>query len=317
MRNLTSKIMVSVCLVFFSHSFKAQTTAQEFYEKAKQKIEQKDYQYAATLIDKAIVLDEANINYKLLKANLDWALKHYEDAFITIKKARQINPKFAETYNLFGTFYQSSFQPDSAIYMYNLAIKYAQTDSSKYSYLNNRGVVKWLYRDFNSALIDYKEVLAKYPNDTNSLNMIGQLYKDMGDTVKAIETMKMVLQINNKSIVGNVNLGLLYSEIDSLDRSLQCFNNALKLQPDEPLVYSNRGFTYYKMKRYNEALKDINKSIEMYPENSYAYKNLALVYFAQNNISEGCTALHYAERYGYETNYGDEVKKLKEKYCKN
>ena len=312
------KSILSVCLLLVFYCAKAQNTAEEFYEKAKLKNGQQDYQYAATLIDKAILLNDTNMWYWLQKADILLNLKYYSDIIPTLKKAMFVKPKHPEPYSEAGYYYEATGQPDSAIYMYNLAIKFAKVDSIKSSYLMNRGTVKTMYRDFKGALADYKEAIVLSPGSSHMaiLSNMANTYKDLGDTIKAIETMKEVISLAPSFVGSYVNLGLLYSETDSLDKSLQCFNKALELEPNEALAFNNRGFTYYKMKRYKDALKDVNKSIEMYPSNSFAYKNLALIYFAQNNISEGCTALSYAERYGFEVNYGDEVKKLQEKYCK-
>lgn len=86
--------------------------------------------------------------------------------------------------------------------------------------------------------------------------------------------------------------------------------------PNEPLVFNNKGYVYYKKGDYAKALSDINLSIKLYSTNSYAYRNLALVYIAMKKMNEAWNVLSYAKEYGFEKQYGNEVRDLTEKYCK-
>ncbi|MCK4663253.1 MAG: tetratricopeptide repeat protein [Bacteroidales bacterium] len=309
-------LAIITILVFISQVAFSQQ-AEEFYEKAKTKEKQKDFQYASILIDKAIELNDTNIWYWLKKAEIQLNM---EESYLTIdyiKRAISIDSTNSEPYNRAGSYYNSRGLKDSSIYMYNKAIRFAENDTIRYSYVMNRGTAKISVMDYKGALEDFKDVLNFKPNDIGCLNNIGNVYKKLGETEKAIQTLKKVIILDENLIGPYINLGLIYTEIDSLDNAIEYFDKALNISPDEPLLFSNRGFTYYKMGNYKLALKDINKSLKGYPTNSYAYKNLALVYFKMDLINEGCTALKYAEHYEYEKRYGDEVKSLIRQYCEN
>ncbi|MGE0637515.1 MAG: tetratricopeptide repeat protein [Bacteroidia bacterium] len=291
--------------------------AETLSDMAQEKYEQKDYQYALVLIEKAIEKNDTNEWYYMQKAQIVFNLHGLHEAIEALKSAEKINPEQTEIYNRAGMYYQSAGKVDSAITNYDKGIRLAKSDTLKMMYLTGRGTTKGRFRDFEGALKDFEAVLSFNPNDAAVLNNIAPVYRSLGMTDKAILALKKLIQLDSTFVGPYVNLGFTYSKIDSLDLALHYFNKALKIDPAEATTYNNRGHIYYKMGNYDKAFADINKSISLYPANSYAYRNLALVYLATNNNKEACLTLQYAEEYGFEKQYGPEVKELIAKHCKN
>jgi len=312
---MTIKHLFLSFFIFASIAHSAQT-AKEYADMASKKVENKDYRNALDFIDRAIQLNDTNQWYPIQKAEIELNLFGPTEALSVIFKAMRLNRKNAEFYNRAGIYYESAGVTDSALYMYNMAIKFAKDDTTKFAYILNRGTAKAGHRDFEGARVDYEKVLEFNPNDIGTLNNIANVYRELKMPNKGIESLKRIIKIDPTFIGPYINLGFAYSQLDSLDLSIKYFDEALKIDPKEALVYSNRGNVYYKQKKYTEALKDINYSISLYPTNSYAYRNLALVYIATNKMSEACETLKFADYYGFEQRYGDEVKTLRAKYCK-
>jgi tetratricopeptide (TPR) repeat protein len=290
-------------------------SGEEFYEKALQKEKQNDLPYASLLIDKAIGMEPGNIWYVLKKAEIHIGLKQYQEAVASISAAIAIDTTFSESYNFAGRFFSSGGFFQEAIEMYDQAIHYAKNDTLRHSYIMNRGTAKSVYMDYENALKDFEQVLAFNPESIGCLNNTAQTYVKLNQPQKAIETFKKVISLDGSFIGPYINLGLLYTELDSLDLAIEYFNQALEISSEEALLFSNRGFAYYKLGDYRLALRDVNKSLSMYPSNSFAYKNLALIYFALGKNEEACSALDYAEYYGYAKFYGQEVNELKSSKC--
>lgn len=291
-------------------------TAKEYSDMAYDKVDKEDYKYALALINKAIAINDTNAWYPLQKADIEFKLYGPRDAISVVLNALPKHRKNSEYYNRAGTYYESGGMIDSAVYMYNMAIKYAVGDTLKYMYLQNRGAAKIGNRNFVGAKEDLEKVLAFNPKDIATLNNIANVYDELGEKNKAIHTLKKIIEISPEFVGTYVNLGFCYTEMDSIDLGIKYFNHALTIEPKDGVIYNNRGYAYYKQKNYSAALKDINQSISLYPTNSYAYRNLALVYIATNKMSEACETLNYAIRYGFEQQYGDEVNQLLKKHCK-
>ena len=312
---MTIKHIYLSIFIFLSVTLSAQT-AKEYADMASAKMENKDYRNALAFIDRAIQLNDTNQWYLMDKADIELHLYGSRDAINTILKAIPLNRKNAEVYNRAGNLYGSGGLIDSAIYMYNFAIKYAKTDTAKFGYLQNRGTAKIGNRNFEGAKQDFEKALEFNPNEIATLNNIAGIYDELGEKNKAINTFKKIIKLDSNFVGGYVNLGFCYAEMDSAALAITYFNKALELEPKDGLIYNNRGYAYYKLKNYSAALKDINYSISLYPTNSYAYRNLALVYIATNKMSEACETLKFADYYGFEQRYGDEVKNLRAKHCK-
>lgn len=310
------KKLLLILLQIMHCSFLICQTAEEFDNMAVKKIEIKDYNYAMNLIDKAIVLDNKNQWYLLRKAEIQFAISGPIDAIKIVKSAILLNKNEAEPYSRLGQYYSSVNMIDSAIEMYNEAIKLAPNDTLRNCYIVNRGVTKNGSRDFEGAVKDFETVLSFDPQNIGALINVSSAYSELGMINKSIEALKTIITIDPKEPASYGNLGFIYSDLDSLDLAIKYFNKMNELDPNDAINYNNRGNTYYKKGDYVNALKDINLSIKMYPTNSYAYRNLALVYIAMNKMSEACNALSFASNYGFEKNYGAEVSELIGKYCK-
>ena len=313
---LKMKKIIILLLLIIPFKWIFSQSEEDFIKLSNEKFEKKDFKYALVLIEKVIALDVTNQWYYLKKAEIEFNLYGPMQALKTVKKSIRINSKTAEPYNRAGLFYSSAGYADSAILMFDLAIKNSNdNDTMRFTYLLNRGSAKAAVMDFTGAAKDYETVLSFNPNDLGALNNVATVYDELGYLDKTIRILKNVISIDSTMIGSYINLGFQYSKMDSLNLAIQYFDKALALDPNEALVYSNRGYAYYKKGNYTKALEDINFSIRLYPSNSYAYRNLALIYIATNSIKEACTALNYADFYGFEKNYGTEVAQLIAKYC--
>lgn len=290
--------------------------ATEYANIAIKKIEKEDYQYALAMIDKAIAINDTNQWFYLIKADIELKLYGSRQALKTTFKAISINRKHAEPYSRAGRLYVSQNLTDSAIYMFNLAVKYASNDTLRNMYIMNRGTAKQSTRDFEGAKADFEKALQFNPDDIAVLNNLAGVYAMLNRKLQAISYLKKVVSLDPTFTQPLVNLGFIYSEMDSLDLALQYFDKILSIKPKDALLYNNIGYVYYKKGDYSTALKNINYSISLYPANSYAYRNLALVYIATGKKTETCDALRFAVSYDFRTNYGNEVDELVKKHCK-
>lgn len=291
-------------------------SAAELAEMAEKKLEKDDYQYALVLIEKAIAKNDSNQWYYLTKADIERKLYGSRQALKTVFKAISINRKNPEPYSRAGTLYASRNMADSAIYMFDLAVKRAPDDTTKNMYLMNRGAAKQMIRDFEGARADYEQIIRFDPDNIPTLNNLSAVYAELDMKPQAIRHLKRISDLSPGFNGPLVNLGFIYSDMDSLDLALQYFDKALAMDPKDPLIYNNMGYVYYKKGSYATALKQINHSISLLPSNSYAYRNLALVYIATGKKTEACDALRYARSYDFKANYGDEVDELIKTHCR-
>lgn len=313
------KYFILLLLFSIAKSSFGQNQTEQLYQNALIKAEQKDFQYAAVLLDKALSIDSTNIDYLLKRADIQFNMKGKEAQYSIdyILKAIAIDSTKSEPYNRAGNILSSLGEYNLALLYYEKAIHYSTSDTLKHSYILNRGAAHSIFRQAHKAIEDFEIVLKFNPDNIGALNNVANAYEEINKSQKAIKCLNKIISLDKNFLGAYVNLGFIYTKLDSLEQAMYHFNQAINISKDSPLLYNNRGFTYYKMGEYNKALKDINQSIRMYPTNSYAYKNLALVYLALGSKEEACTALSYAQRYNYAKYYGDKVEILSKKHCNN
>jgi len=217
--------------------FSVAQTAASLEAASKIKEQQKDYQYAIVLIDKAIAINDTNIWYYIEKSELELNANRISEVMPCLWKAMLLKPKEAESYNRAGTFYSSIGNADSALYMMNKALSLATADSIKASYYLNRGTVKAGIMDFAGALEDDLLCLKIKPDDISAMNNAATSYRALGNTAKAIEFMNKTIRLDSTLVGPYNNLAFLYTGLDSLDKAMYYMNKAIALSPDEGLVY--------------------------------------------------------------------------------
>lgn len=307
------KIFFTICLFVTNISF-SQTT-DELYDLSRSQLAKKDLKGALKSIEKAISIDQKNIDFYLLKAEIFGNAGMYKEGYDCYSVALTIEPKNSIIYSSRGS-YLSAFQKfDSAIEDYTKAIELAENDTLKYSYYSNRGASKSQKRDFIGA---YEDLMVTYNHDSTDLVALVNLGTVCDDAGKGDETLKYLLkavEVDPTFAGSYANIGYKYQNMGEHEKAIEYYNKVLELDPNEPLGYSNRSYNRLKTGDLKGALNDIDKSIKIYPANSYAYKVRALIYIEKKKYEDACTDLNTASELGYTTMYGNEVVELQKKYC--
>ncbi len=180
--------------------------------------------------------------------------------------------------------------------------------------LNQRGLAKMQAQYYESATDDFYKALDLADNKFDIYNNIALLYRRIGNEYLAFDAIQHAVRLAPNDLRTKNNLALLKAEFGQFEAAIQLFEELLGTSED-PLFYNNRAYAYYQLKNYPIAMQDVNKSIDLWTENAYAYRNRALIYLAQKNFKKACADLDKAEQYGFSKIYGDEIRKLKAKYC--
>lgn len=290
-------------------------TAKDFYNQAQEDFDNKNYNQALIVINKAIKQDSANIDFYSMKAQTLDELEQYQELYDTYTKAISIFPNKFFLYNNRGTLLINFREPDKAIQDLTKAIELAKNDSDRYVSIQNRGAAKINKRDFVGA---YKDLLIAYKFDSTSiatLTDLGAVCDEIGKEEEAIKYLLETIKIDPSFNPAYGNIGFTYQKMGNYKKAMEYFNKSLALKPDDPLGYSNRSFNRLKIGDLKGAMDDIEISIRLYPENSYAYRTRALIYIQKREIDKACKDLQTDLNKGFTKQYGEEVVDLQKKYC--
>jgi len=88
------------------------------------------------------------------------------------------------------------------------------------------------------------------------------------------------------SALANRNLGVMYYLDNDLVRAEQSYRRALALNDNEPMVHNNLGVIYLDNKNYGQAETEFKKELSLYPSYDKALFNLGKLYYQENRLTE-------------------------------
>jgi len=144
-------------------------------------------------------------------------------------------------------------------------------------------------KNFNKAKKLIKELLFKYPNNFDFLNILGVIYLEQNEFYKAERIFLNIKEKTSRNYNADYNLGLLNERLLNLNNSLKFYLAAYSIKKNINLL-NKIGSLYFKTKKYNLSIKFYNESINL-EKNFDAYNNLGVIflnYTSKFNLAINC-----------------------------
>lgn len=302
--------LISTILLLFLTTFLLAQNTQDSYMEILEDIRKKNFKKAHLKVDQLLDKNPKDFQAYMLKADIyiqqsaiRTAKAHYEAGLSQFPR----NPDF---FNQRANFYTSILEFEHAIRDLDRAMELADTDSLRNHYLTNRGVVKFEKRDFLGAYEDFMTSYAFDSTNIATLTNLGALVDEIGREDETFFYLEKVIEIRPDFAPAYGNIGFRYQTIEKHEEAIKYFDKVLELNPKDPLGFNNRSYSKMKLGDLKGAMKDVQKSLEIYPTNSYALRNRALIYLKMNKKEKACEDMLQAEKLGFSTMYGDELKSL-------
>lgn len=100
----------------------------------------------------------------------------------------------------------------------------------------HRGELYLKKGDYNNAILEYKEILSKKPNDPTALTGTGIAHYARGDFDQALEYLQKAKKANPQYIDSYIYLGMTYEQLGRYQDAMTEYNNCLALKPDSAVV---------------------------------------------------------------------------------
>jgi len=124
------------------------------------------------------------------------------------------------------------------------------------------------------------------------INRIGNVYTEIGDYKKAIET-------KPQFSVAYYNRSLLFLKQGRNDEALKDISKAIEQDPAFYEAYYTKGIIHYNQKNYDEAISNYSKAIDIKNDFAQAYYNRGLAEYYVNKKNEACADLKQATSLGF------------------
>ena len=211
---------------------------------------------AAADLHKAIELDAKQVRYYLIFADINISAHHVDVAVDYLKRAKKLEPENRE-----------------------IRMKLAKA----YLYL----------KEYESVLIETNEVLAVDRNNANCFLLQGMVWKEKGDTAKAINTYKLSADADPDNYEIQMQLGLL-NDFHNKKLAEKYFLNAIRLDSNKYEANYALAMHYQNNNEIKKAIKQYNKLILLDPQNAQPYYNLGCVYLYLDSIKKAFSDFNIA-----------------------
>ena len=161
-----------------------------YYEMAQIALMLSDYKSAKKFGLKAISLNEKNIWYLTLVANIYFQEKNIDSTILYYEKAVKYFPERDNIRLSLASIYSEAGQNGKSDEIYNyFEKKYGINETTSISLIRNRLSIK----DYTGAELKIKELLAKEPENILYNGLLAEVYRSSGEKEKAIDVYKKLI----------------------------------------------------------------------------------------------------------------------------
>ena len=207
---------------------------------------------------------------------------HNREAIELLEKAIALDPQFAMAHARIGYTYAVSWGiADKAKLHLEKAFKLAERLSEK-DRLNINAWYAIANLDYPNAIQTYREIIAKYPLETESYWRLGRLLEGEERLEEAVAVLKQGLMIDSEAKNIYNLLGGIYSESGKHDEAIVAHQRYVALAPAEANAYDSLGLSYQWSGNYAKAIENYNRALEL-----DAGFEVALVHLANTRFQIG------------------------------
>jgi tetratricopeptide (TPR) repeat protein len=224
-------------------------------------------------INQSLLNDPNNDSLYNQRARIYIGLKQFEEAMGDVGRAMKIDSTKAKYYVTLADVYFASNKTRLAKETLEITVKKFPSNTEA---LLKLAELYYLVRQYENAITNINKALKIDENMANAYFLKGSVFKEMGDTAKAISSLQTAIEQDNKFFDAYLDIGILYATRKN-PIAFEYFNNALRINPNS----ENAVFAKAKL------LQDLNKideSITLYKEilvrnkdNSDALYNLGAI----------------------------------------
>ena len=211
---------------------------------------------------KAIALDNTNIEAYLKYAELELYLKKYTESITNANEALRIDKHRAKAYFIKGFVYAENLDTGKAISSFQTCI---EQEPSYYDAYIQLGIL-FAGRLNPLALEYYNRALKLRPNSTEAYYDRGFFYQEAGELDKAISDYNALLKINLNYKEAYYNIGYIELAYRSdYKKAIEYFGYAIEKDKYYTDAYYNRGYSYEMLGDKENAKKDYLAAISVVP----------------------------------------------------
>ena len=170
----------------------------------------------------------------------------------------------------------NKFESGDIVLAFALAKKAAKISKEHPAALNLLGAFYLRNKDHNAAILFFKKVLIKAPDDLLTQSNLAEAFCAVGQFTDAIQIYEGILQGESQNVNDLVNFGTALMGVGEPERAVKVLSKALKEAPESLTILSNLALLAKQLGQKDETLRLLRGALEVYPNNGEVYYNIAM-----------------------------------------
>jgi Flp pilus assembly protein TadD len=242
------------------------------------------------------------------KPQKDEATKLFEDAIVSLTRAKLLKPQHAGTIRNLGTAYALMGRLDEA----EAVLKNGQTEAASDSTVHgladalhilraNKAAALLDAKNYDAAISAYQELCKLEPNNPDFFMGLGSALFNRAQTKQdaarradfkgAAESYAKAFALKPASTDLGFNAALAFQYAGELALSEAQWRLVLKQSPDDPEALSSLGSTLADMQKFDEAVQVLQRAVNLKPDNKTYFRQLGAVYSKAGNNAKSTEML--------------------------
>jgi tetratricopeptide (TPR) repeat protein/serine/threonine protein kinase len=232
-----------------------QKRAFEYYKRAVQHVKRRQYQQAVADYSTAIDLWPHAAEPRSDRGQVYWLyLKDFDAALIDFRKIVEGWPKRPQAYRFLGMIHLGRRQYDLALEELNDAL--ARSPNSPDVLLAKAQIYLWQGKAQEALEVVHPLAQKPPPNAEYALNVRGDIFRSLGRLDAAAADYRRLIQLRPDNIDSYVSLALVYCKQGQPDKARQCLDQLIEANPKSATAYLQRGRFLRDQGQFEAAWKD-------------------------------------------------------------
>lgn len=245
---------------------KDSTNADMLHSRAQLYIKKKEFQLSMADVNRAISIDSSKKYFYLTQADLFFAANKMFNAKSALEKCIAL-------------------------------------DDTNYEAHSKLAEIFFIVKKYNDALIHTSVILKSRPRDHKTFFIQGMVYKETGDTAKAINNFQTAIEYNQQYYDAYMQLGVLYQARNS-PVCLDYFTGALKIKPQSEEAFYGRALYLQDHNELDKAIQDYTSITQINANNKNAHFNLGYIHYTYLKVYDQAIK-HYSDAITADANYAE------------
>lgn len=216
------------------------------------------------------------------RAHIYLRFKQFEDAINDAKRAIRIDTNNAVLYiTEADVFFAANETRNAKDVLENTVKKFPENTDA----LLKLAELYFFVKQYENAFAKINQALKVNVNLTKGYYLKGNIYKEIGDTGKAISSLETAIEQDNKNYGAFLDLGVIYGAKKNA-LAFEYYNNAINIDPSNTQALYAKAKLHQDLGQIKEAVDLYQKILKMNPNNEFCLYNLGAIEFGINNKPE-------------------------------